>query len=307
MPGPVVILGSANVDVIIELQRIPAPGETVITDTAGRGRGGKGNNQAIAAARAGAETVFLGAVGQDDGADLLLDGQRESGIDTSQVRRVADAPSGTAYVMVDEHGENAIVVVGGANSRLLDLTDAERETLRGAAVLLMQLEVPMPTVIEAARVTKEAGGYVALNASPYAELPDELIANLDMLILNEHEAALTAGSDGSPEELAKAVGRLVPDVLITLGGRGSLLARSGHDTVRVTAPTVDVVDTTGAGDTFAGAYIAATVSGLDARRCLEFASAASALAVQRPGAVGAIPYATEIDDALARYFGTQDG
>ncbi|WP_225984225.1 ribokinase [Epidermidibacterium keratini] len=298
----VVILGSANVDVIIELDRIPGPGETVLTDASDRGRGGKGNNQAIAAARAGAPTVFLGAVGADESGDFLLEAQREAGIDVTHVRRIEDAPSGTAYVMVDSRAENAIVVVAGANGQLLSLTDAEREVLRGADALLMQLEVPMATVLEAAAQTKRAGGYVVLNAAPYAELPDELIANLDLLMVNEHEAALAAGRSGTPEELAATIGERVPDVLITLGAAGSLLQRRGSDPVRINAPKVDAVDTTGAGDTFAGAYVAATVAGLPEQGRLEYAAAAAALAVQRPGAVASIPRADEIQDAVRRYF-----
>ena len=298
----VVILGSANLDVVIELDRIPGPGETVLTDAAGRGRGGKGNNQAVAAARAGAPTIFLGAVGTDESGDFLLEGQREAGIDVGHVRRIADAPSGTAYVMLDRRAENAIVVVAGANGRLTELTDAERDVLRRADALLMQLEVPMETVVEAAAETKRAGGYVVLNAAPYADLPDELITHLDLLMVNEHEAALAAGRDGTPEELAAAIGQRVPDVLITLGAAGSLLARRGADPVRITAPQVQAVDTTGAGDTFAGAYVAATVAGLPERQRLEYAAAAAALAVQRPGAVASIPVAGEIEDAVRRYF-----
>lgn len=301
----IVVLGSANVDVVIGLERIPGPGETVITEESGRGRGGKGNNQAIAAARAGALTTFIGAVGSDDTGDYLLEGLHDAGIGTELVRRCDDVTSGTAYVMVDERAENAIVVVAGANARLTDLSHDEQRALEQAEVLLMQLEVPMRTVIGAARTTRAAGGYVMLNAAPYADLPDELIEHLDLLIVNEHEAALTAGvSEGtrSPEELAEAITRRIPDVLITLGAEGSLLVRRGHDPVRVRAPKVDAVDTTAAGDTFVGAYAAAKVQGLDELRCLQLASSAAALAVQRPGAVASIPQRSEIDTALREYY-----
>ncbi|WP_153505755.1 ribokinase [Cumulibacter manganitolerans] len=298
----VVVLGSANLDVVIDLDRIPGPGETVLTDRSSLGRGGKGNNQAVAAARAGAPTRFLGAVGADESGELLLGGLREAGIDTSLVRRCDDITSGTAYVMVDRHGENAIVVVAGANARLVELTPDEVDALRSAKVLLMQLETPMQTVVAAARTTRAAGGYVMLNAAPYARLPDALVEAIDLLIVNEHEAALAAGSDGSPIELAERITERIPAVLITLGAAGSLLVRRGHEPIRVTAPQVDAVDTTAAGDTFAGAYAAAKVAGLDEPACLQLASSASALAVQRPGAVSSIPERAEIDAALREFY-----
>lgn len=298
----VVVLGSANVDVVIDLERIPGPGETVITDSSVRGRGGKGNNQAVAAARAGAPTIFLGAVGADDTGDYLLEGLTEAGVDTTLVRRCDDVTSGTAYVMVDDSAENAIVVVAGANSRLVDLTDDELRVLQSADVLLMQLETPMATVIAAARATREAGGYVMLNAAPYADLPDELIDTIDLLIVNEHEAALTAGSKGSPEDMAAAINDRVPDVLITLGAEGSLLSRRGAEPIRIAAPKVHAVDTTAAGDTFGGAYAAAQVAGLDERGCLQMASSASALTVQREGAVSSIPFQHEIERAMRKHY-----
>lgn len=301
----IVVLGSANVDVVIGLERIPAPGETVITKTSDRGRGGKGNNQAIAAARAGAPTGFIGAVGSDATGEFLLAGLSEAGIGTELVRRCEDVTSGTAYVMVDRHAENAIVVVAGANGRLTELTGAEHRALQQADVLLMQLEVPMRTVVDAARTTRAAGGYVMLNAAPYADLPDELVDNLDLLIVNEHEAALAAGvKEGarSPDELADIITRRIPDVLITLGAEGSMLARRGQQPVRIRAPKVQAVDTTAAGDTFVGAYAAATVRGLDEHGCLQFASSAAALAVQRPGAVASIPHLADIDAALGEFY-----
>lgn len=301
----IVVLGSANVDVVIGLQRIPAPGETVITDSSERGLGGKGNNQAIAAARAGAQTTFIGAVGADDTGDHLLGGLREAGVDTELVRRCEDVTSGTAYVMVDRRAENAIVVVAGANARLGEPSPSEQQALRDAEVLLMQLEVPMCTITAAARTTREAGGYVMLNAAPYADLPDELIEHLDLLIVNEHEAAQAAGEgDGarSAEQLAAAITRRIPAVLITLGAEGSVLVRRDQDPIRLRAPKVEAVDTTAAGDTFVGGYAAAKVRGLDELRCLQLASSAAALAVQRPGAVASIPHLDEIDAAAREFY-----
>lgn len=298
----VVVLGSANVDVVIGLQRIPGPGETVITDRSWRGRGGKGNNQAVAAARAGAATVMLGAVGDDETGDYLLEGMREAGIATSHVRRIADSTSGTAYVMVDERAENAIVVVAGANARMSELTGAEKRVLADADVLLMQLEIPMRTVLDAARTARANGTYVVLNAAPYAAPPEEILDEIDLLIVNEHEAALMAGPHGTPEELGGRITERGPDVLITLGAHGALLCRTGHFPVRISAPEVTAVDTTAAGDTFCGAYAAAKIAGHDQRRCLELAASAAALAVQREGAVASIPTESEILEAARGYY-----
>lgn len=297
----VVVLGSANLDISIALKRIPSPGETVLTDTVRRGCGGKGANQAVAAARAGAPTAFLGALGNDDAAELLIGGLCDAGVDVSSVRRT-DGPSGTAYVMIDENGENAIVVVGGANAEYTNLTPAEAQKIRDADVLLMQLEVPMPTVIAAARIAQEAGVQVMLNAAPYADLPAELLELLDLLIVNEHEAALSAGTKGAPEAIAGTILQRVPSVLITLGAEGSLLVGCDQEPVRMSAPTVKVVDTTGAGDTFSGAYAAAAIEEKSLPDRLRFASAAAALAVQKHGAVDSIPVRAQIDDALATYY-----
>lgn len=298
----VVVLGSANVDVVIGLERIPNPGETVITDDSRQGRGGKGNNQAVAAARSGAPTAFLGAVGADESGDFLLSGMHEAGIDTSLVRRTTTVTSGTAYVMVDQHAQNAIVVVAGANSRMSDLTPAEQRAVAAADVLLMQLEIPMHTVVAAAKTARAAGTYVMLNAAPYAELPAELIDSIDLLIVNEHEAALTAGINGTAEQLAQRITERIPDVLITLGAAGALLYRRGSAPVRVQAPKVRAVDTTGAGDTFCGAYAAAKVSGVDERQALELAASAAALAVQTPGAAASIPTRERIHQAHRSYY-----
>ncbi|MFV0532164.1 MAG: ribokinase [Cumulibacter sp.] len=297
----VVVLGSANVDVVIELDRIPRPGETVITERSARGRGGKGNNQAVASARAGANTILIASVGDDDTGDFLIDGMRDAGIDTSLLRRVPDETSGTAYVMLDAEAENAIVVVAGANAEMTELREAERRAIAEADILLMQLEIPIATVVAAARLARSHGTLVVLNAAPYAELPDELIDAVDLLIVNEHEAALAAGSSGPPEQLGATINERVSAVLITLGAAGSMLCRSGEEPVSVAALKVDTVDTTAAGDAFVGVYAAAKVAGHHERRCIELASAAAALAVQRVGAVASIPSLPEILAAAERY------
>lgn len=298
----VVVLGSANVDVTINLERVPTPGETVLTDSSGRGAGGKGSNQAIAAARAGAPTRFIGAVGIDTDGEFMLRTLSNAGVDVSLTRQV-DAPTGTAYVMVEREGENAIVVVAGANSKLLQLTAAERAAIAAADVLLMQLETPIETVMQAAACAHTAGVKVVLNAAPFAQLPAQLLKNIDVLNVNEHEAALALGAvgeseSGTPEQVARALAQRIPEVLITLGAEGSLHLASDGTVISTAAPRVKVIDTTGAGDTFIGAYCAAIVAGLDQVQCLEFATSAAALAVQSVGAAGSIPDIDAIHAAM---------
>ena len=278
----VTIVGSGNVDLVSQVERIPEPGETVLSTGFATHAGGKGNNQATAAARAGAQTTFVGAFGDDDNGTRLRTSLRDSGV--RPLVRVSAEPTGTAMITVAPNGENAIVVNAGANATLTDLTPEERSAIAGADLVLMQLEIPLDTVLAAATI---ASGRVVLNAAPAQPLPEELLAKLDLLVVNEHEATLLGGADH--------LLTLVPALVVTLGEKGALV-RTRDTTTEVPGITVDVVDTTGAGDTFCGALVAA----LDERRPLEdavrFASVAAALSVRRAGAVPAIPTREEIDD-----------
>jgi ribokinase len=278
----VVIVGSGNVDLVSQVERIPEPGETVLSTGFATHAGGKGNNQATAAARAGAQTTFVGAFGDDDNGARLRASLRDSGV--RPLVRVSEEPTGAAMITVAPDGENAIVVNAGANATLSDLTPEERSVIAGADLVLMQLEIPLETVLAAATI---ASGRVVLNAAPARRLPAELLAKLDLLIVNEHEATLLGGTD---HLLTR-----VPALVVTLGEKGALV-RTRDTTTEVPGITVDVVDTTGAGDTFCGALVAA----LDERRPLDdavrFASVAAALSVRRAGAVPAIPTREEIDD-----------
>ncbi|MET0806863.1 MAG: ribokinase [Lacisediminihabitans sp.] len=297
-PGTsVTIVGSANMDIVFGVERIPGPGETLLATSAAKYPGGKGLNQAVAAARAGAPTGFIGAVGNDDHGEQLLATMADDGIETALVRRSA-ADTGQALIMVDARAENAIVVSSGANADVVALTDPERTHLRAAGVLLMQLEVPLDTVREAASVAHAAGVTVMLNAAPARDLPAELLADLDVLIVNEHEACLLGRSD----ELAAASATLaaqVPRLIVTLGSAGSVLYEHGAELTRVPAPRVTAVDTTGAGDTFCGAFAAAIATGVGFAPAAEFATVAAALSVQAVGAVPSIPFLTAIEEARA--------
>ncbi|MFC6510095.1 ribokinase [Promicromonospora citrea] len=294
MTGTVVVVGSANVDLVVDVPRHPAGGETILGGNLRRTPGGKGANQAVAAARAGgAGTTFVGALGRDESADLLLASLEGAGVRTETVDRV-DAPTGTALITVSPDGENAIVVAPGANSRVR-VGAAQARRVAAADVVLAQLEIPLGTVTAAA-VERRQGALFVLNAAPSRELPDALWREVDVLVVNEHEAADLAGAAGTPEDLAAALLARVPAVVVTLGAEGSLVVRRDTDPVRVPAARVDAVDTTGAGDTYCGVLAAALarlgLAGLaDAAR---LAGAAAALAVTRPGAQDAVPDAAEV-------------
>ncbi|GAB3651614.1 ribokinase [Glycomyces tarimensis] len=296
----VVVLGSANLDLVYDVERIPAPGETVLARGFEAFPGGKGNNQAIAAARAGAQARFIVALGQDAAGDRLADQARGAGV-TLLDRRVPTA-TGSAVIFVDRRGENSIVVNSGANGELVDLTADELDELAAADVLLLQLETPVDTVTAAVRAAKAASTRVVLNAAPCRELGAELLGDLDVLVVNEHEAAELAGPPASTDEasLLAALAEHGCAVIITLGADGALVGVPGEDPVKVPGIEVEAKDTTGAGDTFVGALAAALDRGvrdLELRSLVdatEFATAAAAIAVQRKGAVPSIPTLEEV-------------
>lgn len=283
----VLVVGSGNVDLVSQVERIPGPGETVLSTGFATHAGGKGNNQATAAARAHAHTTFVGAFGDDDNGRRLLASLTANGV--RPLVRTSTEPTGTALITVASSGENVIVVNAGANATLTDLTDDERRGVGEATIVLMQLEIPLDTVVAVARA---ATGTVVLNAAPARPLPRDLLAAVDLLVVNEHEAALLGGADALLE--------VVPQLVVTLGAKGALV-RTRDTTVAIPGIPVDVVDTTGAGDTFCGALVAKLDEGAALEPAVRFATAAAALSVGRPGAVPAIPTREEIDDFHASH------
>lgn len=297
----VVVIGSANLDLVYEVERIPSPGETVLSRGLASYSGGKGSNQAIAAARAGAETRFIAALGKDAAADELAAEARDAGI-TLLDRRV-DAPTGTALIFVDRKGENAIVVNSGANAALVDLTEDELAEIAAADVMVVQLETPLATVTAAIRAARAADTVVVLNAAPSGAFPEELLSEVDILIVNEHEAAELAGEPAGTGErsLMSVLTAHGCAVVITLGSDGAFVGGPGIEPAKVAAFPVEVKDTTGAGDVFVGAFAASLDRKSDQRSLLEateFATAASAIAVQRKGASPSIPTLEEIRGLL---------
>jgi len=297
-PVDIAIVGSANLDLVLSVTALPRPGETVLASGRSNSAGGKGINSAVAAARSGAVVTMIAAVGDDDAGRELTAVLRDCGVDVGNVR-VVDAPTGLAVVVVDAAGENNIVVASGANAELVDLTDDELAVVGSARVLLLQLEVPLPTVRAAAAAGRAAGARVVLNAAPAQPLSDDLLAEVDVLVVNESEARVIAGVS----DMAQAVPLLwerVPDVVVTLGAAGSLHGSRGSEELWVPALPVRPVDTTGAGDTFTGVLAAGLAEGQAMPDALRLATAAAALSVQRTGAVPSIPTRADVEALLAR-------
>jgi len=289
----ILVAGSANLDFVVRAGHIPAPGETVLGHSMATHPGGKGANQAVAAARAGgAATHMLLALGADAYAQPLEQSLRGAGVQTLVVRS-ADQATGTAFICVSDDAENAITVAPGANNTL---APQHLPPLHGYSHLLMQLETPLPTVAAYARAARAAGVTVVLNAAPARALDAELLALIDILIVNEGELASITGARGAVRE---GLARLqVPLVVVTLGPRGCC-ARHGNEHLLQPAFAIEPVDTTGAGDTFCGVLVAALDRGTPLADALRSASAASALACTRPGAQSSIPDQTTVTRWLA--------
>jgi len=276
----IAVVGSINLDVVVRVERLPAPGETVVGGDRAELPGGKGANQAVAAARLGAPVLLVGRVGADPAGRRLREGLAGEGVGVEHVAEDAETPTGMALIAVDAAGENTIVVSPGANARVAAHdVDAAAEELAEAAVTLLQHEIPAEAVSAAVRA---AGGTVVLNPAPARALTDRV----DVLVPNRSElAALAAG--GPPEEAAArlAVARAV---VVTLGAEGALVVRDGHAD-RIPAPEVDAVDATGAGDAFCGALADALARGAELVEAARWAVGAAAVSVTRAGAQGGLP------------------
>lgn len=303
-PADVLVVGSLNMDLRIRTPRLPAPGETLTGSGFDTDGGGKGANQAVAAARQGARVAMLGAVGQDAHGAALLAALQADGIDTHAVERIAGTPSGTAAILLMPDGENSIVVIPGANHALTpERVRAQAARLRQARVVVAQLECPLDAVTEALAIAREAGAVTVLNAAPVQPLDDALLGQLDWLVVNEIEAAALAGTPVPGPAEARAVAEQLRrhgprQVLVTLGAEGLVLA-GPEGTLALPAPRVQAIDTTGAGDTVVGALAAALAAGRPLREALTRAQAAAALAVTRLGTQSAMPTAAEVDALVA--------
>ncbi|KOU25860.1 ribokinase [Streptomyces sp. WM6372] len=289
----IAVLGSTNMDLVAYVPKAPRLGETVTGRAFRTVPGGKGANQAVAAARSGGEVVMIGAVGADGFGVRLRSALTAAGVETAALRTVEGA-SGTAHITVDDEGGNSIIVIPGANGGVTGLEAGDAARIGAADLLLLQLELPMEAVLAGASAARAQGVRTVLTPAPARMLPHELLELVDLLVPNEHEAAALTGFT-DPLGAAEALLRDVPEVVITLGAAGSLYAARGREPLTVPAPRVRAVDTTAAGDTFVGALAVALGERRPMPEALRWASAAAALSVQRAGAQDSMPTRAETD------------
>lgn len=298
--GGVLVVGSVNVDLTVVAEHLPRPGHTVSGGVLHRGHGGKGGNQATAAARAGAAVRFVGAVGRDPDGDEVVAALAAEGIDVTGVARV-DAPTGTALICVDAAGENQIAVAPGANGRI----SGEGVDPAEAAVVVAQLEVPVPVVADVFARARAAGALTLLNAAPVHDGQEDairaLLAAVDVLVVNEHELDALAPGDGPVTDRARALGRSGAAgcaVLVSRGAAGVVWVPADGPAFEVSGHVVDAVDTVGAGDALCGAFAAGLALGDPDDVAVIRANGAGALAATRPGARSS-PTAAEVDALFA--------
>jgi ribokinase len=296
----ILVLGSLNMDLVVTVPQLPRPGETVLGQGLGRYPGGKGANQAVAAARLGGQVAIVGRVGNDSFGLELIENLKSNSVDASGVDRDPEAPTGAALIYVDHHGQNMIAVAPGANAQL-DAADAERavERLQPGDLLVMQLEIPIAVIEQAIHAARRAGALVVLNAAPAQRLDPGLLSQLDALVVNEREAGALVDQESSPGAAAAALRAKGPRIaIVTLGPGGSVFC---DDTgVHQVEPfPVAAVDTTGAGDAFMGALAVGIARRLATDAAMRFANAAGAAATTSLGAQAALP---RLDD-LRRLFG----
>lgn len=271
--GRVVVFGSLSQDLHLDMPRHPRSGETLMSGDIDQKFGGKGANQAVAAALAGAEAMFVGKVGDDEPGQDYRRRLERFGVDVSRLETVPDAPTGTAIIYIDEHGENMIVVAPGANRRMTTDDLAKLADTGPGDVVLFQLELPIDVVVAAARQVHRQGARVIISIAPYAELPQDVLDLADPVIVNEHE-----------QQLMEQAGGHAPSLLVTLGADG---ARWGD--LQVAAVPVEVVDTTGAGDAYCGTLAARLAAGEDRESAMRAASAAAGRNVEHSGAQPPLP------------------
>jgi ribokinase len=300
MMDKILVIGSSNTDMVIKTEKMPAPGETILGGTFLMNPGGKGANQAVAAARLGGKVTFITKRGNDLFGNQAVGLFMREGIDTQYIVKDKELPSGVALITVDASGENSIVVAPGSNGNLLP-EDISLKLMKSSkcAILLLQLEIPVKTVEYAVHISSEYGIKVILNPAPATTLPDDLFKHIWLITPNETEAEILTGirvhdvpsADDAAESFQK---KGVQNVIITLGSAGAYV-RSGKYSGMIPAIKVDAVDTTAAGDIFNGALAVAIAEGNDLEEAVQFANKAAAISVTRLGAQASAPYRKEID------------
>ena len=295
----IIVIGSSNTDMVIKSSKLPAPGETILGGNFLMNPGGKGANQAVAAVRLGGDTTFITKTGNDIFGKQAVQQFEKEGIHSEYIATDPDNPSGVALIMVDDHGENCISVALGSNGTLnpMDIYKAEKQ-IKSSELVLMQLEIPLSTVEYVAGIDSAAGVKVVLNPAPAQELSAELLKSLYLLTPNESEAEILSGvevkdeaSAGKAANIIKSKG--VKNVIITMGASGSFVSTDSEERM-VSAPTVQAIDTTAAGDTFNGALVAALAENKSIIDAVKFANKAASMSVTKMGAQASIPYRKDI-------------
>lgn len=294
----IIVIGSSNTDMVVKSKKLPLPGETILGGVFLMNAGGKGANQAVAAARLGGDVTFVTKVGNDIFGKQSVDGFVQENIHTDFVFIDQEAPSGTALIMVNEEGENCIVVAPGANANLLPSDIEKVTTLSAAEIILMQLEIPIETIESVVIKANKNRQKVIINPAPAQTLPDELLNGLFLITPNETEAKLLTGvlveDEVTAEKAAKVfLNKGVQNVIITLGKSGAYF-QNGTIQFKIDAPVVHAMDTTAAGDTFSGALTVALTEHMDWKQAVQFAVKAASIAVTRMGAQASVPYRKEL-------------
>lgn len=298
----ITIIGSSNIDITARIKSLPRPGETIGGGILSQANGGKGANQAVAAARLGADATFITCVGNDAGGKALVAQFAADGLDTSLVK-YSESPTGTALIFVDDNAENCIAVAPGANIDLLPSDiDAAEKAIAGSAFVLLQLEIPMETVERAVSLASEKGVKVVLNPAPVVPLSDELISKLYLITPNETEAERITGiaieSESDARKAAEALfAKGAENVIVTMGSAGSLVCTK-TSTIFVPARKVKAVDTTAAGDVYNGALVSALSEGKSLEDAARFATVASSISVTRLGAQTSAPSRSEVEGSI---------
>lgn len=295
----IVVVGSANTDMVVKAAKLPLPGETLLGGTFFMNAGGKGANQAVAAARLGGNVTLVAKVGNDIFGKQTIEGLQKENIDTDFVFTDDTAPSGIALIMVNEEGENCIVVAPGANANLLPADIETVNTINEAAIILMQLEIPLATIEAVAIMAKATNQQVIINPAPAQPLSDELLNGLFLITPNETEATLLTGVTVTNQATASKAADIflnkgVQNVIITLGKQGAYF-KNRNEQFKVAAPVVQAKDTTAAGDTFSGALTVALTENMDWQQAIQFAVTAASISVTRLGAQASVPFRSEID------------
>ncbi len=302
MPN-ILVVGSLNADLVARAPRFPQPGETISGEDLQIIPGGKGANQAVAAARLGANVSMLGRVGKDGFGNFLLDNLKSNNVNTKMIQH-DDASTGTAIIVVDSNGQNSIVLSAGANGKV-SAADVDHASFATFDLILLQLEIPTPTVLSATKRAHENGLRVILNPAPAQPIPDELISLTDFIIPNETELSLLTGMDvndtASAEQAAhKLLKRGARNVIVTMGRKGALIVDK-YTSKHVDTFEVDVVDTTAAGDAFIGGFAAALLQDKSLEESVRYGCACGALAATKFGAQPSLPTKEEVERLLSRY------